>query len=392
MSKLVPLALANFLSVASMMAFVMIVGPLIRQLNLEEWHGGLMVAVAGVSWMLLSRPWGHLSDHKGRKKVLLWALAGFALAYLGLAISLELVTRVSMPALVIVVVLTVVRSGIGVFYAGIPVVVQAYIADTFDANKRTSAMATIGFANALGMIFGPLMASLLVVVSLTLPIYFAVLLPVLAWVIIGRKLPNIETEQDMSLPKPKWHDPRLRLPMISGFVAMSSVIAAQTLVGFLAIDALALSLQQAAQVSGYALTAVGLTLVVVQGGIMKSSSLSPIWMLIVGAMIAAAGFLNLIWIETIWQLIGGYAVIAAGLGFVFPSMQALTANSVAAHEQGIASGTVSATYGLAMIIAPIIATVSYQLSGQYAFLCFAVLLAILIFMAVRTLFSPHQSA
>lgn len=386
MSILIPLALANFFSVASMMAFVMVVGPLIRQLNLEEWHGGLMVSVAGVSWMLLARPWGHLSDRKGRKKVLLIAIAGFALTYLGLAASLELLTHASVSVLVIVILLTVVRGGIGLFYAGIPVIVQAFIADTFEANKRTSAMAAIGFANALGMIFGPLLASLLVAASLTLPIYFAVLLPVLAWLVIWKKLPSIEVEQDMSLPKPKWHDPRLRLPMLSGFVAMSCVIAAQTLIGFFAIDALKMELQQAAQIAGYALTAVGVTLVVVQGGIMKSSNLNPVTMLIIGSVIAAIGFVSLIWVSAVWQLIAAYAVIAVGMGLVFPGMQALTADSVDAHEQGTASGTVSATYGLAMIVAPIVATLTYQIAYQFSFIVFAASLTLLAVISLKIKF------
>jgi len=383
MKQLTPLAISNFLTVASMMAFTVIVGPLIRQLELEEWHGGLMVAVAGISWLFLARPWGHASDLKGRKPVLLLAIGGFAIMYLCLAVILELSEQALFSAWMLVLLLTLIRSLIGSFYAGIPVIINAFIADNFGSDKRTSAMALIGFSNALGMIFGPFMAGLLVVYSLTTPIYLATILPLLALLVVWWKLTNEKVENDASLPKPKWHDQRLRLPMASGFVAMSSVIAAQTLVGFFAIDRLQLGLNEAAQVAGYALTAVGITLVLVQGFIIKKSTMQPIQMVIVGAFISAIGFFCLVWVSQIWQLIAGFSVIAIGLGLLFPGKQAMTANAVEAHEQGAASGTVSATYGLAMIVAPIMATLLYQLSSDFAFSVFAVMLLALSAMAIR---------
>ncbi|WP_165395110.1 MFS transporter [Thiomicrorhabdus indica] len=383
MKQLTPLAISNFLTVASMMAFTVIVGPLIRQLELEEWHGGLMVAVAGISWLFLARPWGHASDLKGRKPVLLLAIGGFAIMYLCLAVILELSEQALFSAWMLVLLLTLIRSLIGSFYAGIPVIINAFIADNFGSDKRTSAMALIGFSNALGMIFGPFMAGLLVVYSLTTPIYLATILPLLALLVVWWKLPNEKVENDASLPKPKWHDQRLRLPMASGFVAMSSVIAAQTLVGFFAIDRLQLDLNEAAQVAGYALTAVGITLVLVQGFIIKKSTMQPIQMVIVGAFISAIGFFCLVWVSQIWQLIAGFSVIAIGLGLLFPGKQAMTANAVEAYEQGAASGTVSATYGLAMIVAPIMATLLYQLSSDFAFSVFAVMLLALSAMAIR---------
>ncbi|CAN8139821.1 Major facilitator superfamily MFS_1 [uncultured Thiomicrorhabdus sp.] len=388
MKQLTPLAISNFLTVASMMAFTVIVGPLIRQLELEEWHGGLMVAVAGISWLFLARPWGHASDLKGRKPVLLLAIGGFAIMYLCLAVILELSEQALFSAWMLILLLTLIRGLIGSFYAGIPVVINAFIADNFSSDKRTSAMALIGFANALGMIFGPFMAGLLVAYSLTTPIYLAAILPLLALLVVWRKLPNEKVKNDVSLPKPKWHDQRLRLPMACGFVAMSSVIAAQTLVGFFAIDRLQLGLNEAAQVAGYALTAVGITLVLVQGFIIKKSTMQPTQMVIVGAFISAIGFFGLIWVSQVWQLIAGFSVIAIGLGLLFPGKQAMTANAVKAHEQGAASGTVSATYGLAMIVAPIMATLLYQLSSDFAFGVFAVMLLALSVMAIRQ--SEHQ--
>lgn len=384
MQPLFPLAFFNFLSVAAMMAFTVIVGPLIRQLELEEWHGGLMVAAAGISWMFLSRPWGHASDRKGRKPILMIAVGGFALVYLLLALFLEYAIQGVFSALVVVIALTLLRAVIGAFYAGIPVIGNALIADTIpQRDKRTSAMAMIGLSNALGMIIGPLLAGLLVVQSLILPIYFATLLPVIALLVLWLKLPNQPIDHAADLPKPKWHDQRLRLPMITAFIAMSSVIAAQILVGFFAIDRLHLSLIEAAKVAGYAMTAVGVTLVVVQSVMMKFPKFSARQLVMLGALITSIGFFSVTLAHHSWVLMLSYSIAAAGLGMVFTGMQSMTANAVESHEQGAAAGTVSAAYGLAMIIAPLLATLLYQFNVTIAYGIFALLLLCLSVVAYR---------
>ena len=51
-------------------------------------------------------------------------------------------------------------------------------------------------------------------------------------------------------------------------------------------------------------------------------------------------------VQQAWQLPAAYALAAFGMGFVFPSFQALAADAVEAHEQGAAAGTVAAAQGL----------------------------------------------
>lgn len=383
MKNLYPLFAANFLSIAAMMAFLVVVGPIIRILNLEEWHGGIMVAVAGVSWMLLSRPWGHASDRKGRKPILLLALGGFAVSYLILALFLEYAINTTVSVLVAVLALTLIRGSIGAFYAAIPVTGNALIADNMPKEKRTSAMAMMGASSALGMIIGPLIAGLLVIYGIVTPVYFATILPVIALLVIWFKLPKTNIEHDADAPKLKLSDSRIRLPMWASFVAMSSVITAQILVGFFAIDRLQLDLTAAAQVSGYAMTAVGVTLVVVQGTIMKKAHWTPEFLLSFGSVISAIGFSMVSISESSTLLIISYSVVAIGLGMVFPSFQAMTANAVEANEQGAAAGSVSAFQGFAMIVSPLIATLLYKLDPSVPFLFTAGILLILSFFTFK---------
>ena len=50
--------MTNALCMACMTSFIAVAGPLVRELGLAEWHGGLIITLAGVCWMLFSRAWG----------------------------------------------------------------------------------------------------------------------------------------------------------------------------------------------------------------------------------------------------------------------------------------------------------------------------------------------
>lgn len=67
--NLKPLMVAYMACTMAMMAFVALIGPIARLLHLPAWQAGAVVTVGGVLWMLLSRPWGTLSDRRGRRAV-----------------------------------------------------------------------------------------------------------------------------------------------------------------------------------------------------------------------------------------------------------------------------------------------------------------------------------
>src|SRR5690606_7692039 len=76
-----PLMAVYMTCTMAMMAFVSLIGPIARSLHLATWQAGAVVTVGGVLWMLLSRPWGVLSDRRGRRAVLLMGVGGFMAAY-----------------------------------------------------------------------------------------------------------------------------------------------------------------------------------------------------------------------------------------------------------------------------------------------------------------------
>ncbi|RYF73031.1 MAG: MFS transporter [Comamonadaceae bacterium] len=384
--RLYPLLLAALLGTMAMMAYVAVIGPAVRRLGLPEWVAGLSVTAGGVFWMLLARWWGRTSDRVGRKPVLLVGLGVFALTYLGMALGVDLALRGAIGGVAVVVLLIVTRALVGAFYAAVPPTAAAVIADHTAPAARGTVMAKLGSANALGMVAGPAAAGWLASRDLGLALYAAAALPAVALVLIALRLParppvaapvgpaggtGASAGKGIGL----W-DARLRLPVLTAFIAMASVAVAQVSVGFFAIDRFGLREEEGARVAGLALTAVGCALIVSQQLVMRLKGVPPLRWVWVGALISGLGFLSVFWIHTQTALLAAYGVAAFGMGFIFPTFQSMAANAVQAHEQGAAAGNLSAAQGFGMVLGPLIGTVIYKLApgAPYALVGGALLL------------------
>lgn len=376
-SGLPALVFAAWVGTMAMMAFVAVIGPVVRLLGLSEWHAGLSVTAAGVLWMLSARRWGALSDRIGRRRVLLIALAAYAVIYIVMAVFVD--TALQAPPAVWLSVLALVgtRALVGLFYAAVPPTAAALVADEAAPGQRAGAMAKLGSANALGMVIGPAAAGWVAFHDLALTLYVAALLPVLALLVIAWRLPSAPPPAaPANGPRAAlaWYDPRLRLPVLAVFAAMISVTIAQVTVGFFAIDRLQLAPAAGARMAGLALTAVGVGLIVAQVLVMTFKTMPPRRWIALGAVISGIGFSSVALVQAPWQLLATYAVAAFGMGFVFPSFQALAADSVQAHEQGAAAGAVASVQGLGMVIGPMLGTLLYRAAPSAPYLLVGVVL------------------
>lgn len=378
------LVLAALIGTMAMMSFMAVIGPVVRLLGLSEWHAGLSVTAAGVLWMLAARPWGRLSDRIGRKRVLLLAMAAYTAIYVGLAVFIDVALQVVPPVLVSVLVLVGARGLIGLFYAAVPPTAAALIADQAPTGQRAQFMARLGSANALGMVLGPAAAGWLAYRNLSLALYVAALLPLLSLALIAWRLPAtppVAAAQARRLAPMSRLDARLRLPQLAAFLGMVSVTIAQVTVGFFAIDRFALDAAAGARMAGIALTAVGVGLILAQVLVMKLEVHPRRWIMI-GALIAGLGFASVAAVQQPWQLPAAYAFAAFGMGFVFPSFQALAADAVQPHEHGTAAGTVAAAQGLGMVAGPMLGTLLYRAGASLPYLLVGVLLMLLCGLAI----------
>lgn len=409
--RLAPLLLAALVGTMAMMAYVAIIGPVVRQLGISEMVAGISMSIGGVFWMLLARTWGRTSDRLGRKPVLLMGLGVFTLTYALLAVFVDVALHHTLPALLIAAVLIGARSVIGAFYAAVPPTAAATIADHVAPQARQQAMAKLGSANALGMVAGPAIVSLVSGWGLHWGFYATAALPLLGLLSIALGLPaglppqapnpngptspaqpsapnampdrassSASSPAPSSTPAARPHlplwDPRLRLAMATAFVAMMCVAVAQVSVGFFAMDHFSLSEEKGARLAGHALTCVGLALILSQQCVIHLKRIALRHWVIAGAGISALGFASVLLAHQPWHLLLAYAVGAFGMGFIFPSFQAMAANAVQAHEQGAAAGNASAAQGLGMVLGPMLGTGLYTLApaAPYAWIAASLLL------------------
>ncbi|MBH3414510.1 MFS transporter [Pseudomonas putida] len=368
-----PLLLANMACTMSMMAFVALIGPISRLLGMATWQAGAAVTVAGVVWVLLARPWGRLSDRLGRRRILLMGSAGFTLAYWLLCLFVEGALRWLPGAGLAFVGLMLARGCIGAFYAAIPVGCNALIADHVEPQRRARAMASLGAANAVGLVVGPALAAVLAQHSLSLPVHIMSLLPASAFLVLLFKLKPQPLAQNYAPSPVRLSDARLRRPLLVAFSAMLSVTVSQIVVGFFALDRLQLAPTDAAQAAGVALTTVGVALILSQV-LLRQLEWPPLKMIRVGASVSALGFAAGALATTAPWLWSCYFVAAAGMGFVFPAFSALAANAMQASEQGATAGSIGAAQGMGAVIGPLAGTLVYALDPRLPFLAVALLL------------------
>ncbi len=382
MKEIKPLMLITILCVSSMMAFFTVVGPIIRKLGLQEWHAGVMVALAGVAWIFLSRFWGKKSDIYGRKKILLIAIFGFFISYLLLAIFVNYAV-VTVPIVIVsLLVLMTTRLLIGVFYSAIPPVSNALIADKVEPTKRTSYMASLGASNGLGMILGPVLGGALASFGLVTPLYAASILPLIAVFIVFFYLDKdkkIEKTKDTPL---HFFDKRLRLPMIASFITMFSIVTSQVCLGFFILDKFQMAEIEAAKVTGYILAIIGFVFILTQIVVSKLKNIKSITWLLLGSIFATIGYFLISLVSTQIELTLAFCIGIIGLGMIMPAFMAITSNSVEASEQGVASGTVSSAQGFGIIVGPLLSTVLYKISPEVPFLFASFIFAILVIISL----------
>lgn len=368
MKSLWSLLVANALCIASFFAFAPVIGPIIRELNLEEWHSGVILGVAGVFWIIFAPFWGRKSDALGRRHILIIGTLGFAISYVLMGQFLGYALEKHLTMLVVLSSMVCLRSVMGIFFAAVQPVSAARIADDIPPEKRTGAMALLGAVNGVGMVVGPAIGGLVGGQSLVMSIYVASFMPFLACLILWRYLPKVTTRRPHTSSTLSVFDKRIRLPAICGFVATYTVITAQMLVGFYAMDRLELSPNVAASTAGMTLATVGVTLIVVQTLLSRFRHVDNLTWIRIGSLVASIGVFSVTLMSNTLLLMFSYGISAVGLGMLFPALQSLAANAVNADEQGAAAGSVSGAQGVAMVVAPLACTAMYEMSITLPFL------------------------
>jgi MFS transporter, DHA1 family, tetracycline resistance protein len=347
-----------------MLAFGMII-PVLPML-VQNFVGGdaaraaEMYGLFGTAWALMqlifSPVQGSLSDHFGRRPVILISCAGLGLDFILMALAPNLWW------------LLVGRVISGITAASFSTA-GAYISDVTPLEKRAASFGLIGAAFGIGFVLGPALGGLLGAISPRLP-FWASAFMALANVCWGLfVLPE-------SLPKEKrvafsWKNANplgaLKLlrshPMLAGLAAsyflmnLAHVVLPSTTVLYMHYrygwDTRAV---------GLLLAGVGISALIVQGFLVKPAVrwLKERRAMAVGLTFGAAGFAIYGLARTGPIFWFGVPVMALW-GIATPSLQAIMTRLVDATEQGRLQGALASLVGLASLIGPTVFTQTFAL-------------------------------
>src|SRR5512147_343594 len=122
---------------------------------------GLLLAVFSFLQFFCGPFWGKISDHIGRKPVVIIGLLGFTIAFLMLGLSNNILW---------VFVAEIIG---GALSAGIQPAAMAFIADITRPEERGGLMGAMGAAMGIGLIMGPCISSFLTPFGLSVPFFVA---------------------------------------------------------------------------------------------------------------------------------------------------------------------------------------------------------------------------
>ena len=295
---------------------------------------------------------GLLSDHFGRRPILLVSLAILGVDYLIMANAQNIYW------------LIVARIIAGMFSATISTA-NAAIADITEPQDRAKAFGFIGAAFGVGFIIGPLIGGVVGQYSLQAPFFLAAALAFANFGFGALVFQETLSEKKRKKIEIKNANPFSALMYIRRYPSLNICLTAFIISGF-AQQGLqgmwVLWIQKqfgwGVKEAGYTLAYVGLVIAIVQGGLVGIvvKKIGEVRTVIIGFIAAAISFALLPTITQGWVVYPCLLLHLVGWGCASPTLTAIMSKNVPQNEQGLLQGASNSLYTLAMIAGPIVAT------------------------------------
>lgn len=294
---------------------------------------------------------GALSDRYGRRPVLLLGLVGMAVNFFVTALANALWM------------LLAVRAMGGALCANVAVA-NAYVADISEPKDRVKNYGLLGAMFGLGFILGPVLGGVLGNIDVRWPFFLAgsltLLNSVYGYFVLPESLP-VERRRAFDLLRANPFSSLVRLRQLKGVETLLWIMGLSILAQFCLHTTWFLFTEfkfgWTPKDNGYSLFAVGLMVVIVQGGLLRVfQKLIPLHVLVrVGLVSSTLAFAAYGAVPEGWMM---YVIIAANIfGYmVQPGLQSLVANAVDPSRQGESMGAVSSLNSVAAVVAPLLAT------------------------------------
>ncbi len=310
-------------------------------------YGGWLTFAYAVMQFLFAPVLGNLSDRYGRRPVLLFSLLGFAIDYVFLAFA---------PTIFWLFVGRVIAGITGASFT----TASAYIADISPPEKRAQNFGLIGAAFGIGFIIGPVAGGLLGQFGSRVPFLAAAGLSLLNTLYGFFILPESLSKEHRRKFEWKRANPMGSLlqlkkyPSVIGLVGCLILlyIAGQSVQSTWTFYTMEKFSWNEAWV-GYSLGFVGLTVGIVQGGLIRViiPKLGNIKSVYVGLLLNCLGLLLFAFASKGWMMFAFIVPYSLG-GIAGPALQSIISGNVPPNEQGELQGALTSLMSLTSIVGP----------------------------------------
>ena len=308
---------------------------------------GLLLTSYALMQFIFSPVWGRVSDKWGRKKVLLFTMAGSAVGLFILGIAPNLL------------VLFLGRIVSGIFGANISIA-TAYVTDVTTEKDRAKGMGLIGAAFGIGFILGPAIGGILSVYGYSVPVLAASGLAALnvcyAYYRLGESH-HAPTENK----RPRYEILRNRpifLLVFFNFLYTFGITQLEATFAFFMMD----RFHYDAKGVAYILVLMALILVLVQGGLIRR--IVPVFgekkLFLMGTLLLAGSFFFVPGSPTVTLLLIPLSVSALGRGISQPSILSMVSKYAPGDLRGGVMGIFQSAASLARVVGPVSAGLLYD--------------------------------
>lgn len=363
-----------------------------EELGASGFEIGLVAGIFSLMQFLFAPFWGRLSDHYGRRPILLISIFLTGLSYLlfAQAHSLSL--------------LLLARALAGIGSANISAA-NAFISDISSPDKRAQNFGIVGAAFGLGFIFGPPLGGWLkndfglqwvgyVAAGLS---FFNFLM---ALVLLPESLRQKSALQKI-LPNPfkdLWliaRNAELRGLFLSGFIFVAAFSMMHVTASLLWESEFGLNEAEI----GYVFAFIGLTVALVQGTLIGHFKrwFGEKRLYISGSLLMGVGLLAMPYVPPALFIpleLLALLLLSVGNGFFSPTLASLISQRAPAHEQGKMMGILQSTSALSRVVGPLLGGSLYAIGPALPYWAAFVLMlitALLAWQVVRRRLSPEES-
>jgi MFS family permease len=379
-----------------------------RSLGIADIWVAIAFSLSAILWVVTAPHWARRADLRGRRALMRLGLIGFVGSMIVCGGILAVGLAGWLPATIVFIIFTLGRGIYGGWGSASPPAVQAYIAARTDGEQRTGALAAIASSFGLGTIIGPAVAPLFVFPPLGLagPLIVFAGVGMVVLFLIATRLPDDtpknpahgriadypaigatgdarQAETEDAPRKLAWRDPRVGRWLIAGGVGGHGQAILLGVVGFLVIDRLGLTIDQAQHDIAVVMIGGAVATLLAQWWLIPQLQLSPVQLVVWGGLLAAIGSVLTGLAGSLYTLTLSFALASIGFGLFRPGFTSGASLAVAPHEQNAVAGMVTSVNGLAYVAAPALGVTIYAFGWSLPFvLTGAVMLGLSLWAAV----------